>query len=144
MKYAYMKKMILILLLSGNSSAFAGIKCINYLASLDIQSDKSEYTSQTVVPYPKINVSEIFSIFFRAVDLGQLRLFDKTLTRDMLRPVKVEYIYTQADPYPTVNVFSELRNPIPLPAMPDAYIMGVSGVMDMNGNIVESIAHCNI
>ncbi len=139
-----MKKMILILLLSGNSSAFADVRCINYLASLDMQTDKSEYTSQTVVPYPKINVSEIFGIFFRAVDLGQLRLFDKTLTRDMLTPLKVEYIYTLDDPYPSVKVFSVLQDPIPLPAMPDAYIMGVSGIMDVHGNIVESIAHCNI
>ena len=144
MKYTYMKKMILILLLSGNSSAFAEVKCINDLASMDIQTDKTEYTSQTVVPFPKINVSEIFSIFFHAVDLGQLRLFDTILTRDMLIPLKVQYIYTLDDPYPKVNIFSELRDPIPLPAMPDAYIMGVSGVMDVNGNIVESIAHCNI
>jgi len=139
-----MRYFILIPVLYGISSALVDAKCINQLASLNIPDARPEATSQTVIPYPRINVSDIFSIFFRAVDLGQLQLFDKILTRDMLIPLKVEYIYTRDDLYPTVNVFSELREPISLPAMPDVYIVGVTGVMDVNGNIVDSIAHCDI
>jgi hypothetical protein len=34
--------------------------------------------------------------------------------------------------------------PISLPAVPDVYIIGVTGIMDVSGNIIESIAHCDI
>jgi hypothetical protein len=56
----------------------------------------------------------------------------------------VEYTYTQEVPYPIVKVFSMLHEPISLPAMPEVYVIGVSGVMDIDGNIIESIAHCDI
>lgn len=139
-----MRIYLLILLLFVNSAIFADSRCIGLLAKLDIQGDEPKLSSETVLPYPKINVSEVFRIFLRAVDLGQMQLFDKTMTREMLHPLKVEYIYTREDLYPTVNVYSELFEPISLPAVPDIYIIAVSGIMDVNGNIIESIAHCNI
>jgi hypothetical protein len=139
-----MKIFIVIILLFVNSGVFAETKCFGYLAKLDTQSNQPGITSQTILPYPKIDIEEVFNIFLRAVDQGQMRLFDKTLTRDILDPIRVEYIYTPEDPYPRINVFSELLIPMPLPAMPDVFIMGVTGVMDVDGNIKESIAHCDI
>jgi hypothetical protein len=56
----------------------------------------------------------------------------------------VEYVYTAELPYPIVKVYSELKNPMPLPSMPDANIVGVSSVMDSYGNIIETTAHCDI
>ena len=139
-----MRIYLLILLLLVNSAVFADSPCVGLLAKLDIHGEQQELSSETILPYPKINVREVFGIFLQAVDLGQMQLFDKTLTREMLHPLKVEYIYTTEDLYPTINVYSELLKPIPLPAMPYVYIIGVSGIMDVSGNIIESIAHCDI
>jgi hypothetical protein len=139
-----MRIYLLLLLLLFNSPVFADSLCVGLLAKLNIHDEQQELSSETVLPYPKINVREVFDIFLRAVDLGQMQLFDKTLTRDMLQPLKVEYIYTLEDLYPTVNVYSELLKPISLPAVPDVYIIGVTGIMDVSGNIIESIAHCDI
>jgi len=139
-----MRIYLLLSLMLVNPIVFAERTCVGLLAKLERQGFQSEIPTETVLPYPKINVREVFGIFLKAVDLGQMQLFDKTLTREMLHPLKVEYIYTPEDLYPTVNVYSELLKPIPLPAMPDVYIMGVSGIMDVSGNITESIAHCNI
>ena len=139
-----MRIYLLIMLLLGNSAVFADSPCVDLLAKLDIHREQQESSSETVLPYPKINVREVFRIFLQAVDLGQMQLFDKTLTREMLQPQKVQYSYTPEDLYPTVNVYSALLKPIPLPAMPDVYIIGVSGILDVGGNIIESIAHCGI
>ena len=139
-----MRISLLLLLMLVNSTVFAEKSCVGLLAKLEKQVFQSEIPAETVLPYPKINVREVFGIFLKAVDLGQMQLFDKTLTREMLHPLKVEYIYTLEDQYPTVNVYSELLKPISLPAMPDVYIIGVSGIMDVSGNIIESIAHCDI
>jgi hypothetical protein len=139
-----MRICLLLLLMLVNSTLFAERTCVGLFAKLERQGFQSEIPAEAILPYPKINVREVFGIFLKAVDLGQMQLFDKTLTREMLHPLKVEYVYTTEDLYPTVNVYSELLKPIPLPAMPDVYIMGVSGIMDVSGNITESIAHCNI
>ena len=131
-----MRISLLLLLMLVNPTVFAEKSCVGLLAKLERQVFQSEIPAETVLPYPKINVREVFGIFLKAVDLGQMQLFYKTLTREML--------YTLEDQYPTVNVYSELLKPISLPAMPDVYIIGVSGIMDVSGNIIESIAHCDI
>ena len=113
------------------------------LAKLDYPG-KQTARSKSEVPYPDVNVIEVFNVFLRAVDDGQLKLFDKTLSRDMVMPLRVEYVYTAELPYPIVKVYSELKKPMPLPTMPDANIIGVSGVMDFSGNIIETTAHCDV
>lgn len=138
-------KVFLILLYLGISSAIYSKSALaTTLVKLEINETSSELEQQTTLPYPKINVNQVFEIFLRAVDLGQMRLFDQTLNREMLQPLQVEYIYTLEDPYPLIKVFSILEEPMPLPNMPDVYVKGVSGVMDINGDIIESIAHCDV
>ena len=134
----------LLILLAISSTIHASSKPVTCLAKPDLQENATGINMQGLVPYPKIDVDQIFGIFLQAVDIGQMQLFDRTLTRNMLQPVQVEYTYTQEVPYPIVKVFSILHKPIPLPTMPDVYVIGVSGVMDINGNIIESIAHCDI
>ena len=138
-----MKKYILLILFFINATAIAEPKYFGDLAKLDY-SVKQSARSKTEMPYPDVNVIEVFNIFLRAVDDGQLKLFDETLSRDMVMPLRVEYVYTAELPYPTVKVYSELKKPMPLPAIPDANIIGVSSVMDFSGNIIENTAHCDV
>ena len=114
------------------------------MAKLEINEPFVGSESQATVPFPKIDINKVFEIFLLAVDQGQLQVFDKTLSREILRPVQVEYVYTQEDPYPVVKVFSVLDEPLSLPSLPDIQIMGVIGVMDIDGNIIESIVHCDV
>ena len=138
-----MRKYIISFLFFINASTMAEPTYIGDLAKLDYQ-DKQSARSKPEVPYPDVNVIEVFNVFLRAVDDGQLKLFDKTLSRDMVVPLRVEYVYTAELPYPVVKVYSELKKPMPLPTMPDANIIGVSGVMDFSGNIIETTAHCDV
>jgi hypothetical protein len=139
-----MRTFILIILLFVNESVFTESIYIGNLAKMDTPGNQSEYGSQTDMPYPNVNVDEVFNIFLHAVDRGQLKLFDKTLSRDMLKPLRVEYVYTSESPYPMVKVYSALKEPMPLPSMPEANIIGVSAVMDASGNILETAAHCDV
>ena len=139
-----MRLFIILVCLSASLAVYAKSGSTMDLVKLEINETSSKPELQAELPYPKINVNQVFEIFLRAVDLGQMQLFEQTLSREMLRPLQVEYSYTQDDPYPSVKVFSLLDEPIALPGMPDVYIRGVSGVMDIDGNIIESIAHCDI
>lgn len=139
-----MKLLLILVCLSASSALYTKSVSATNLVKLEVNESSPEKESQAALPYPQIDINRVFEIFLRAVDLGQMRLFDQTLSREMLRPLQVEYIYTPEDPYPLVKVFSSLVEPLPLPNMPDVYVRGVSGVMDINGNIIESIAHCDI
>lgn len=139
-----MKTLIIIILLGINTSAFADTKVTDNLAKLDVPAEKSKPGLQAGMLYPRVNVIEVFKIFLLAVDRGQLKLFDKTLSREMVKPIRVEYIYTVETPHPQVKVYSELKKPMSIPSIPDANIIGVSGVMDASGNIIETTAHCDI
>ena len=138
-----MKIILLLVCLSVCSAINNESEAAATLVKLDINETASEVESEIMVPYPKIDVNRVFELFLRAVDMGQLQVFDKTLSREMLRPLQVEYVYTQDDPYPLVKIFSILEEPLSLPSVPDMQIMGVIGVMDVHGNIIESIVHCD-
>ena len=127
-----------------NASVFAESKGIFNLVKLDTSGNQVEHGLQNKMLYPEVNVIEVFNIFLQAVDRGQLKLFDKTLSRDMVEPKRVEYVYTPETPYPMIKIYSALKDPMPLPTMPDANIIGVSGVMDASGNIIETTAHCDV
>ena len=94
------------------------------------------------IPYPQINPKQVVEVFLKAVDRGELIVFEKRINRSMLEPERVEYMYTLDNPLPTVRVFSVLKQPIPFPDMPDVLIEGVTGVLDWTGRIAESMVHC--
>ena len=94
------------------------------------------------IPYPLLNVRQVFDIYLKAVDDGQLIAFTILFDRSMIEPQLVEYIYTLESDFPTVKVYSNLTSPVPLPIRPDMVIIGISSIMNPDGNIVQSIVHC--
>lgn len=139
-----MRKSIFFILYFTSVSVIAESNNVGDLAKLDSVNKQAGQGIQTEVPYPNVDVIEVFNVFLRAVDRGQLILFDESLSREVVMPTRVEYIYTAELPYPIVTVYSELKKPMPIPSMPDVNIIGISGVMDLSGNIVETTAHCDI
>ena len=128
-----MKKYLFLTFILVNASVLAESTHIGALAKLDKQNKHPDYSTQSAVPYPNIDVFKVFNIFLAAVDRGQLKLFDETLSREMLVPIRLEYVYTAELSYPMIKVYSELKEPMPLPSVPGANIIGVSGIMDLSG-----------
>jgi len=78
--------------------------------------------------------------FLQAVDRGELKVFGQTIDRDMLVPVRVEYVYELADRAMRIKIYSNLNAPLPVPGQDDCRILGVSAVME-GGSITEIESH---
>lgn len=84
---------------------------------------------------------EIVQVYLKAVERGELVVFDQTLDASMLIPVRVEYVYELNNPTPRVKVYAELKQPIAVPGQTDCRARGVSAVLDDAGSIVEVEIH---
>jgi hypothetical protein len=99
-----------------------------------------DYTLKPL-PQPPNKFNQVVEIFLNAVDDGDLVVFDNIVTRDMLQPVEVKYIYTYNNENPTISVFSFLRKPLSLPGVDDCTVGGIEVIMDIDGNIIDSSVH---
>lgn len=95
------------------------------------------------IPYPEINTEQVIQVFRKAVERGELKLFEMSVAFSALKPQRVEYIYKIGVKEPTIKVYSLLSKPMPLPAMPDILIDGVTAILDKDGRILEAIVHCH-
>ena len=84
---------------------------------------------------------EIVEIYFQAVDRGELVVFERKLNKSMLVPVSVEYVYELESAIPRVKVYSELKQPVPVPGQESCKLRGISAVLDADGRIIETEAH---
>lgn len=84
---------------------------------------------------------EIIEIYLRAVDRGELVVFERKFNKSMLVPVSVEYVYELESATSRVKVYSELKEPVPVPGQEDCKLRGVSAILDERGRILETEAH---
>jgi len=84
---------------------------------------------------------DVVKIFFLAVDQGGLVIFDQTLSRSMITPLRVEYTYDLDGPVPVISVYAELITPMAVPNDKDFEVRGVSAILDAEGRIVAAKAH---
>jgi hypothetical protein len=94
------------------------------------------------MPDPAIrSPKQVVEIFLKAVDRGELILFVYTLNRSLLIPRRVEYDYELDSMVPTVTVYSELKEAIPVPDQPGLEVRDVSAILGRDGSIIETRAH---
>ena len=84
---------------------------------------------------------EVIEIYLKAVSRGELIVFGQKLTKSMLTPVRVEYVYELTNAIPRIKVYSDLKPPLPVPAQVGCKIRGVSAILDADGSIIETQAH---
>jgi hypothetical protein len=82
----------------------------------------------------------VLKSYLDAVDRGELRTFGRRLERSELIPVRVEYIYQISSGTMEIKVYSDLKEPVPVPGQPGSKVLGVSSTMD-DGKIVETESH---
>jgi len=93
------------------------------------------------IPYPRIEIQQVFGIFHAAVDRGELILFEERLTRRCIEARNVIYEYRPGNRYPLIKIYSDIIEPMAVPDMPSMRIIGVTAVLDEDGHVIETIAH---
>jgi len=83
----------------------------------------------------------VIGTFLRAVDRGELRVFDQQLMESMITPIHVEYVYELDDPIPSTRVYSRLNRALALPGCDGCRIEGVSAKLSLDGRIIGIETH---
>ena len=83
----------------------------------------------------------IVSIYMKAVNRGELIVFDRKINMSMITPIRVEYVYELNNTTPKVKVYSEIKQPIPVQNLEGCKIKGVSSILDNNGHIIDTAVH---
>jgi hypothetical protein len=135
------KKYIAIALLLAVPFAAAGADCVR-IAKATSRGGDQKISGNSVIPYPDIDPDQVIKVYLEAVGRGELMIFEKRITRSMLKPERVEYVYTPDSRLPRVSVFSTLTVSLPFPDMPDLLVEGVTGFLDWKGRITDSTIHC--
>jgi hypothetical protein len=86
------------------------------------------------------NPDTIVQRYLAAVDRGELEIFGKVLARSMLNPVRVEYVYDLSSRATRVKVYSNLKEPLPVPGQRGCQILSVGAVLE-DGHITEIESH---
>jgi len=107
------------------------------IASVNISSD---YEIKPV-PQPENKFDEVVDIFLVAVDRGELIVFDNTISRDILDPVQVKYIYSFNDDEPSISIYSLLKYPLKIPGVDDCTAGAIEVLLDIDGTIIDSSIH---
>lgn len=84
---------------------------------------------------------QMIELFLQAVDRGELKVFEHTLDRSMIIPVRVEYQYELETGSSQVTVYSDLKQTLPVPGRDDCYLGGISATLDRHGTIIETLGH---
>jgi hypothetical protein len=78
--------------------------------------------------------------FLKAVDRGELTIYGRTLTREMINPTQVEYLYDLLSRKTSLRIHATLKEPLKLPDQPGCRILCISAEME-DGRIVEIESH---
>ena len=84
---------------------------------------------------------EVVDIYLKAVSRGELIVFDQKLDESMITPVRLEHVYDINSAISSVIVYSELKQPIPVPIQENCSVRGVSATLDADGHIIEVKVH---
>jgi hypothetical protein len=93
---------------------------------------------------PQLGFSQphyILATYLAAVDRGELEVCDQELSRSMIVPVRIEYVYDVETADIQVTVYSRLRRPIRVPDTEGCTVRAVGAVLSADGHIVETTIH---
>ena len=84
---------------------------------------------------------KMIDVFLKAVDRGELIVFEQQIDKSFLIPLRVEYVYELNGSPATVKIYSEVKKLIPMPEHEDIKLRGISAILDSSGHIVEIRVH---
>ena len=89
------------------------------------------------LPCPEVYAAH----FMQAVEHDSLIVMGRRVDSAVLRPMRVEYVFSMDQGPPFVQVYAILKLPLELEELPGCEVSGVTAVMTFDGTIVEVQAH---
>ena len=84
----------------------------------------------------------ILNLFLDAVERDGLIIFEQKITRSMINPAQVAYIYDIEKDELTISIYSKLKSPIMIPHYDEKfYVDAVSVVVGESGEVEIVKAH---
>jgi hypothetical protein len=121
-----MKPLIALLTLLALNPAFAAVSVPEYWID----------PSQPAIEDP----DRLVDAFLKAVDRGELTIYGRSLTREMINPTQVEYVYDLLSRKTSLRIHATLKEPLKLRDQPGCRILCISAEME-DGRIVEIESH---
>jgi hypothetical protein len=101
------------------------------------EAPECEKQTDMELPCPEVYATH----FMHAVEHDSLLVMGRRIDSGILRPVRVEYLFSLDGGPPVVQVYAILKLPLELEELPCCEVSGVTAVMTLDGTIVEVQAH---
>jgi len=127
-----MKKAVHILLL------VVALACMtDPAAAVSGELPECEKQTDMTLPCPDVYAAH----FMQAVEHDNLLVMGCRVDSAVLRPMRVEYVFSLDGGPPMIQVYAILKLPMELEDLPGCEVSGVTAVMTLDGTIVEVQAH---
>lgn len=92
--------------------------------------------------HKKIELQLILNLFLKAVDGGELSLFDQVLSKDMIEPAQIAQVYDLDNDTISITIFCRLKETLKVPHYDEAfYVDGLTAYINPEGVIYQITAH---
>lgn len=92
--------------------------------------------------HKKIELQLILNLFLKAVDGGELSLFDQVLSKDMIEPAHIAQVYDLDNDTISITIFCRLKETLKVPHYNEAfYVDGLTAYINPEGVIYQITAH---
>jgi hypothetical protein len=88
--------------------------------------------------HPVIDSGRLIDVYYKAVDRGELRVFDMVIPRKHIKPVEITYSYDLRGYQNTVLVIAKTTKRIICPTSKHFYIDSITARLNDKGKIIES------
>ena len=122
--------------------AFKIVIFILLISGSGITISETDLSEDEVKKYRKLESHLILNLFLDAVARDGLVVFEQKITRSMIKPIQVAYIYDVEKDEMTISIYSKLISPIMIPHYEEKfYVDGVSVIVGKSGDIEIIKAH---
>ena len=107
-----------------------------------ITASETNIAGDEVKKHRKLESHLILNLFLDAVERDGLTVFEQNITRSMIKPAQVAYIYDIEKDELTISIYSKLKSPIMIPHYDEKfYVDAVSVIVGETGDIEIVKAH---
>jgi hypothetical protein len=110
---------------------------VNPVGAVSGEPPACEKQTDMQLPCPEVYAAH----FMQAVEHDSLLVMGHRVDSAVLRPMRVEYLFSLDGGAPVIQVYAILKLPMELEELPCCEVSGVTAVMTLDGTIVEVQAH---